>query len=97
MVSENGTPQCFDIKTGNELWQVKERPGGSAWGSMVHAAGRLYITMRNGTTLVIAASPSFQILATNDIGNEHTDASIVPSGGELFIRSYKHLWCIGGK
>jgi outer membrane protein assembly factor BamB len=97
MMSANGIPQCFDIKTGDELWKVKDRSGGDAWGSMVHAAGRLYITMRNGATLVLAASPVYQELATNNIGNEHTDASIVPSDGELFIRSYKHLWCIGGK
>ena len=48
MMAENGTPNCFELKTGKELWQVKERPGGSAWGSMVHADGRLYIRLQNG-------------------------------------------------
>jgi outer membrane protein assembly factor BamB len=95
MMSADGVPQCFDIKTGDEVWKVQDRPGSGAWGSMVHAAGRLYITMRNGTTLVLAASPKYEELAINDIGNEHTDASIAPSDGQLFIRSYKHLWCIG--
>jgi hypothetical protein len=24
-------------------------------------------------------------------------ASVAPSDGDIFIRSYKHLWCIGAK
>ncbi|MCI0681432.1 MAG: PQQ-like beta-propeller repeat protein [Gemmataceae bacterium] len=95
MLSENGTPQCFELTTGKELWEVKERPGGGAWGSMVHADGRLYITDRGGSTMVFAADPKkFELLATNRL-NEHVDASIVIANGDAFIRSFKHLWCIG--
>jgi outer membrane protein assembly factor BamB len=94
ILEENGTPHCFELKTGKEVWQVKGRPGSDAWGSMVHADGRLYVTDRDGTTLVLAASPKYEVLATNRLG-EHTDASIVISNGELFIRTHKHLWCIG--
>jgi outer membrane protein assembly factor BamB len=98
MLSEPGAPQCFELKTGKEVWssQVERRPGGSAWGSMVHANGRLYITDRGGTTLVFEASPKYRLLATNRLG-EHTDASIAISNGEIFIRTFKHLWCISEK
>jgi len=34
-------------------------------------------------------------VAINSIGNEMTNASLVPSDGEFFLRTYKHLWCIG--
>lgn len=95
MLSENGTPQCFELTTGKEVWEVKERPGGGAWGSMVHADGRLYICDRGGSTMVFAADPKkFELLATNRL-NEHVDASIAISNGDVFIRSFKHLWCIG--
>ena len=94
ILEENGTPHCFELKTGKELWQVKDRPGVGAWGSMVHAAGRLYVTDRDGTTFVFAAGPKYEVLATNRLG-EHTDASIAVAGGQLFIRTHKHLWCIG--
>jgi len=63
--------------------------------SMVHADGRLYVLMRNGVTLVFAASPKYELLATNPLG-EHTNASIAPSDGQLFIRTDRHLWCVGG-
>ncbi|HZZ76865.1 MAG TPA: PQQ-binding-like beta-propeller repeat protein [Gemmataceae bacterium] len=93
MLSENGTPQCFEIKTGHEVWKAERAPEG-AWGSMVHADGKLYIAGRNGTTMIFAASPKYELLATNKLG-EHTDSSIAISNGELFIRTYKNLWCIG--
>lgn len=97
MFGENGTPQCFELTTGKQVWEVKDRPGGGAWGSLVHADGRLYICDRGGSTYVMAADPKkYELLATNRLG-EHVDASIAISNGDLFIRSFKHLWCIGGK
>jgi outer membrane protein assembly factor BamB len=98
MLEESGTPHCFELKTGKEVWetQVEKRPGGSSWSSMVAADGRLYIVNRNGDTLVLAASPKYEQLAFNRLG-EHTDASIAVANGELFIRTHKHLWCIGSK
>jgi hypothetical protein len=94
MLEENGTPHCFEVKTGKEIWNAGDRPGEGAWGSMVHGDGKLYVTSRNGATLVFAASPKYELLATNRLG-EHADASIAISGGDLFIRTYKNLWCIG--
>ena len=63
-----GVPGCYEWKTGKELWkdQIEERPGGTtAWGSPVHAAGRIYITDQQGTTSVFAAGPKYELLATN--------------------------------
>jgi len=99
ILEESGVPHCFELKTGKEVWeaQMEKRPGGGgAWASMVHADGRLYVPTRGGTTQVFAADPKFELLASNRLG-EHTDASIAVSNGELFIRTYKSLWCIAGK
>lgn len=92
-----GVPGCYEWKTGKELWkdQIKERPGGTtAWGSPVHAAGRVYITDQKGSTFVFAAGPKYELLAANHL-KEHCDASIAVAHGHLFIRTHKHLWCIG--
>ena len=65
---------------------------------MVHADGRLYVLMRNGDTLVLAASPKYELLATNRLGaGEQTNSSLAVSNGEIFIRTFKHLWCIAEK
>ena len=98
MVDENAVPHCYDLKTGNDLWKDEARLKGTTWGSMVHADGRLYVLMRNGDTLVFAANPKFEVLATNSLGaGEQTNSSLAISNGEIFIRTFKHLWCIGEK
>jgi outer membrane protein assembly factor BamB len=99
MVDDNGAPHCYELKTGEDRWKDEKRPGtGSTWGSMVHAEGRLYVLMRNGETLVFAANPKFELLATNSLGGgEQTNSSLAISNGDIFIRTFKHLWCISGK
>jgi hypothetical protein len=57
---------------------------------------KLYVTDQKGTTLVLAAGPKYEVLAVNPLG-EHTNASIAISDGDLFIRTWKHLWCIGNQ
>lgn len=96
IVEENGVPHCYDLKTGDEVWKVKNRPGfGTTWGSMVHAADRLYVLMRNGETQIFKASPNFELIGINSLGGgESTNSSLAISNGDVFIRTFKHLWCI---
>lgn len=98
IVEENGVPRCYDLRTGEEQWKVDKRPGSGAstWGSMVHADGRLYVLMRNGDTLVFAASPTYELLAVNKLGGE-TNSSLAISNGQIFVRTFKHLYCIESK
>jgi outer membrane protein assembly factor BamB len=91
VVDEPGTARCIEWKTGRTLWT--ERLTGNTWGSLVHAGGRLYVTNRAGETFVLAAKPVFEVLGRNPL-KESTQASVAPSDGELFIRTFKHLWCI---
>lgn len=93
-----GIPACYEWRTGKELWksQVNQRPGGTdTWGSLVHADGRIYIADRRGATHVFAAGPKYEHLASNPLANEGMNASIAIAHGDIFIRTHKHLWCIG--
>ena len=63
--------------------------------SLVAADGKLYVTDRKGDTAVLLAGPRFELIAKNSIG-EPVYASVVVSDGELLLRSYRHLWCVGG-
>ncbi|MFO0823475.1 MAG: PQQ-binding-like beta-propeller repeat protein [Gemmataceae bacterium] len=97
MVDENGNAHCYDLKTGKDSWEG-EKVKGLTWGSMIHSDGRLYLLMRNGDTHVLAAKPKFEVLATNSLGKgEQTNSSIAVSNGELFIRTFQHLYCISEK
>jgi outer membrane protein assembly factor BamB len=98
ILEENGVPHCYELATGKEVWQVEKRPGSSnTWSSMVVADGRLYVLTQNSDTHVFAASPKYELLATNRLTGEQNNSSIAVSNGELFIRSHKTLWCIGEK
>jgi outer membrane protein assembly factor BamB len=99
MVDENSMAHCYDLNTGEDHWKDQERlRSGLTWGSIVHADGRLYILMRNADTVVLAANPKFELLAVNKLGGgEATNSSLAISNADIFIRTFKHLWCIGKK
>lgn len=86
--------RCVELKTGKTVWQ--EPVGGGVWSSVVHADGRLYVVSQRGETVVFAPKPEFELIARNPL-KETTRASIAVSDGELFVRTYKHLWCIAKK
>lgn len=99
MVDEGAVAHCYELKSGEDLWKnVPRLRGGSTWGSMVHAEGRIYLLMRNAETVVLAANPKHEVLAVNPLEpGEYTNSSLAISNGEIFIRTFRHLWCITDK
>ncbi len=93
-VDERGVASCLEGATGKIVWQ--ERLGGNHDASPVAADGRIYFLSDQGETTVVAASPKFQLLARNPLG-EKVQATMAVSGGRLFIRTERHLYCIGNK
>ena len=95
LVDDKGVASCWDVKTGKQYW--KERLSGKGHhASAVAADGRIYFVADDGTTFVVKASDEFELLATNPLG-ERVFASPAFSGGDIFIRGAKHLWCVAGK
>lgn len=89
----SGILWCVDAKTGAIEWKERALRGGT-WGSLVHAAGRLYLMGQSGTTVVLAPrTDALEVLATNDLG-ERTNSTPAVSDGELFLRTHEHLYCI---
>jgi outer membrane protein assembly factor BamB len=93
MVNEPGIALCIEMKTGRQVW--RERVSGNAWSSSVLSGDKVYITDQSGETVVFRASPQkLEVLHRNELG-ETTRASPAVSDGQVFIRTYKHLYCIG--
>jgi outer membrane protein assembly factor BamB len=92
--SNNSLLTCLDIKTAKPVLE-RERLAGltDLYASPTAAAGRIYITDRDGTTLVLKAGDSVEVLATNRLGDA-IDASPVIVGKQLFLRGQKYLYCI---
>ncbi len=53
-----------------------------------------FYDLQSADVFVIEASPQYQLIATNSLG-EHTNSTVVGSQGNLFIRTHEALWCIG--
>ncbi|MBY0231692.1 MAG: PQQ-binding-like beta-propeller repeat protein [Gemmataceae bacterium] len=98
MIDEDGSARCYDVKTGEDKWKGEKRRAGRTWGSLVRAEGRLYILMGNGETRVYAADPKHELLAVNKLSDgEEANSSLAISDGDVFIRTFRHLWCIRAK
>ena len=63
------------------------------YASLVGAAGKVYLTGRGGTIVVLKHGPKYVVLATNKL-DEGIDASPVIVGKELIVRGQKHLYII---
>lgn len=91
--------ECVDLATGRQLWEERlDGPGANdaSWSSVVLAGDKIYALNRSGDGFVLRASTKFEVLATNTVG-EPLNASPVLSDGEIFIRTWKGLWCISEK
>jgi outer membrane protein assembly factor BamB len=84
----------LDVKTGKPVIE-RERLQGltEIYASPTAAAGRIYITDRDGTTLVLKAGDKLEVLAKNRL-DDPVDASPVIVGKQLFLRGQKYLYCI---
>ena len=69
----------------------------ASWSAPVLAGDRLYLPNKNADVFVLRAGTRFECLATNSIGGDPMNASLAVSDGEIFIRTYKHLWCVSSK
>ncbi|MDZ4849509.1 MAG: PQQ-binding-like beta-propeller repeat protein [Pirellulaceae bacterium] len=90
-----GTIVCIEPATGKTVW-TDRAGGGNYWGSMVAAGGNLYVTNQEGSTIVFKPNPErFELVATNEL-SEPSNSTPAISDGQIFIRTHKHLYCVGG-
>lgn len=80
-ISDGGIASCYKPESGEIVWQ--ERVGGNFSASPEAAE-----------TTVIAPGAEFKVLAKNKLEGK-AQSSMAVSGGKLFIRSDKNLYCIG--
>jgi outer membrane protein assembly factor BamB len=97
--NDSGVAECFELKSGRLIWEERLKghgPSGVNWSSIALVDGNCYTITQGGDCFVFKASPIFELLAVNSIG-EPSNSSVVPSNRELFIRTHKALWCISQK
>ncbi len=84
---------CVDAETGAVLFGPERLDGiDNMYASPVAVADRIYFTSREGTTTVIKASDSYEVLSVNRL-DEPIDASPAVVGRDIYIRTAGQLYC----
>ncbi len=85
---------CFDALTGEVLYQDETLEGiNGIYASPIAVNGHIYVVGKEGATVVLKDSDTFEIVSRNTLP-EPIDASPVVVGDQLLIRGHKHLYCI---
>jgi outer membrane protein assembly factor BamB len=95
---EGGIAWCLNAATGEVVYQERlQPPPGRIYASGVLAEGRIYYPTREKGTYVVAAKPKFELLVRNVIEGDDSIFNGTPaiSGGHLFLRSDRYLYCLG--
>jgi outer membrane protein assembly factor BamB len=92
--TNSGLLSAYDAKTGKPHYQLQRLDGlPNVFSSPVGAAGRVYITGREGTTLVIKHGTSYEVIAKNTL-DDGFDASPAIVDTDMFLRGYKYLYAL---
>jgi outer membrane protein assembly factor BamB len=94
----SGVVACVDAKTGKDVWSERVKGNKQTFSaSPVAGDGKVYVLSEAGTlTTFKAGGPEAEILATSELKEEGLGTPAI-SGGAVFVRTDKHLWCIGAK
>jgi outer membrane protein assembly factor BamB len=98
VLNMDGIAECIDLKTGAQVWAERLKGPGAktdSWSSLVLAGEHIYALNQSGDTIVFKAKPKFEVVSVNPLDGELTNSSPAVSNGEIFVRTHKHLWCIG--
>jgi outer membrane protein assembly factor BamB len=98
-VAEDGTVNCLNAKNGAKVYSERLKNTGRVYASVTLADDKIYVVSREKGTYVLAAGPKFKQLALNTFDSDKSifNGSLAVSGGQLFLRSDKCLYCIGKK
>jgi outer membrane protein assembly factor BamB len=92
-VNNSGVAFCYVAATGEVLWQQKL---GRHHASPVLVNGLVFFINDNGQVNVIKLGKKFECVATYELG-ESCYASPAISDGRVYLRGFKHLFCIGSR
>ncbi len=97
--ANNGNAYCLKASDGTQVYRERLPDGGDFYASPILADGKIYYVSRAAGTYVVDAAPKFKLLAHNTMEQDKSVFNGTPavSGSQLFLRSDRYLYCIGGK
>lgn len=89
-----GVLKCVELATGKIAYE--QRLEGVSTTSSPFATKDLVYLASAGKTVVLRPGPTFDVVATNDLG-EASPASVAVSNGRIVFKGSKHVFCVGTK
>ena len=95
---DKGTVVALDRLSGETVGEIEiEKNRNNFSASPARAGNLLYVTREDGTTFVLDVGAGLKLVSTNALGDgEFTVATPVLVDGKILLRTYDHLYCIGG-
>jgi len=93
IIDDKGIALSLKVSDGSTVWDRSRLEPGTYSASPLLADGKIYATSEDGTTTVLKAGDTFEILAVNRL-DDYTLASPAAVGNQLFIRTAEYLYCI---
>jgi outer membrane protein assembly factor BamB len=92
--TDSGFALCLSARDGKEVY--RERLGSTVTASPVLINDKLYVAGYDGKVYVVEASPKYNVLARNDLGDS-VSASPAVADGRIYFRTRTQLICVGKK
>ena len=97
VLANNGVFDAYDLKSGKEIYRQRLPLVGSGFSaSPVASDGKIYLSNEDGDMLVVRAGATFDLTASNSIG-ELLMATPALSDGVMYVRGASSLFAIGAK
>jgi hypothetical protein len=91
-----GIAYCADAATGQIQYESRVPRCTQVYASPILAGGRIYYPARDGKTFVLPATPKFEVLAVNTLGERGMfNSSPAVAGNRIYLRTDRFLYCIG--
>lgn len=84
---------CVNAETGKVIYQERLPGLVTLYASPMGVQNRIYISDRDGTTMVIQGGDNFKILAVNRL-DAPIDGSPAIAGDQMFLRAHHHVYCL---
>jgi outer membrane protein assembly factor BamB len=92
---QGGMVSCFDAKTGEAKYSKERIPNaGAFWASPWAYDGKIFCLDENGTTHVLKAGPSFEVIGKNSLGRDVYWSTPAVAGGNVILRGVDSLICV---
>jgi outer membrane protein assembly factor BamB len=94
-ITDSGLLSNLDAATGKPFYERVRLPKPYNFkASPIAVDNKLYLSTEEGDVVIVKMGETFEVLATNSLANQSFIATPAVSGGDLYLRSETHLFCV---